>query len=394
MKIAQIAPLIESVPPRLYGGTERIVSYLTEALVGLGHDVTLFASGDSITSAELAPCCTRALRLDPTAGDTIPHLMLMIDKVLERAQEFDILHFHIDLFQFPLFRSLAARTLTTLHGRQDLGDLKPFYSRFGEMPLVSISNDQRKPIPHANFVATIHHGIPVDLHRPSVERGSYLAFLGRISPEKRPDRAIRIARAAGVPLKIAAKVDKVDEDYFRNEILPLIDGPDVEFIGEINEREKTKFLGEATALLFPVDWPEPFGLVMIESMACGTPVLAFRCGSIPEVIEDGVTGKVVKCEEEAIAALPEILSYDRRAVRRRFEDRFTATRMAKDYVSTYRQLRATHTLTKRPRQLALNGGNGLAAVSIEKPIPVKLGQANEGGPSGSRRLCGAEHGSQ
>ena len=346
---------------------------MTEALVGLGHDVTLFASGNSITSAELAPCCTRALRLDPTAGDTIPHLMLMIDKVLERAQEFDILHFHIDLFQFPLFRSLAARTLTTLHGRQDLGDLKPFYSRFGEMPLVSISNDQRKPIPHANFVATIHHGIPVDLHRPSVERGSYLAFLGRISPEKRPDRAIRIARAAGVPLKIAAKVDKVDEDYFRNEILPLIDGPDVEFIGEINEREKTKFLGEATALLFPVDWPEPFGLVMIESMACGTPVLAFRCGSIPEVIEDGVTGKVVKCEEEAIAALPEILSYDRRAVRRRFEDRFTATRMAKDYVSTYRQLRATHTLTKRPRQLALNGGNGLAAVSVEKPIPVTIG---------------------
>jgi glycosyltransferase involved in cell wall biosynthesis len=373
MKIAQIAPLIESVPPRLYGGTERIVSYLTEALVGLGHDVTLFASGDSITSAELTPCCTRALRLDPTAGDTIPHFMLMIDKVWERAREFDILHFHIDLFQFPLFRSLASRTLTTLHGRQDLGDLKPFYSRFGEMPLVSISNDQRKPIPHANFVATIHHGIPPDLHRPSFEKGSYLAFLGRISPEKRPDRAIRIARAAGVPLKIAAKVDKVDEDYFRNDILPLIDGPDVEFIGEINEREKTKFLGDAAALLFPVDWPEPFGLVMIEAMACGTPVLAFRCGSIPEVIEDGVTGKVVNSEEEAIAALPEILSYDRRAVRQRFEERFTATRMAKDYVSTYRQLRATRTLTKPPRQLAVNGGNGLAAVSIEKRIPVFIG---------------------
>jgi len=196
MKIAQVAPLIESVPPRLYGGTERIVSYLTEALVGLGHDVTLFASGDSITSAELAPCCTRALRLDPTAGDTIPHFMMMLDKVWQRAQEFDILHFHIDLFQFPLFRALAARTLTTLHGRQDLGDLKPFYSRFGEMPLVSISNDQRKPIPHANFVATIHHGIPADLHKPSFEQGSYLAFLGRISPEKRPDRAIRIAQPA------------------------------------------------------------------------------------------------------------------------------------------------------------------------------------------------------
>ena len=324
MKIAQVAPLIESVPPRLYGGTERIVSYLTEALVGLGHDVTLFASGDSITSADLAPCCRRALRLDPTAGDAIPHLMLMIDKVRERAQEFDILHFHIDLLQFPLFRSLAARTLTTLHGRQDLGDLKPFYS-LGEMPLVSISNDQRKSIPHANFVATIHHGIPADLHRPSFERGSYLAFLGRISPEKRPDRAIRIARAAEVPLKIAAKVDKVDEDYFRNDILPLIDGLDVEFIGEINEREKTKFLSEAAALLFPVDWPEPFGLVMIEAMACGMPVLAFRCGSTPEVIENGVTGKVVDSEEAAIAALPAIFSYNRRTVRQRFEERFTAT---------------------------------------------------------------------
>ena len=361
MKIAQVAPLIESVPPRLYGGTERIVSYLTEELVRLGHDVTLFASGDSITSAELSPCCTRALRLDPTVHDIIPHFMLMIDKVRERADEFDILHFHIDLFHFPLFRALAARTLTTLHGRQDLGDLKPFYSRFGEMPLVSISNSQRKPLPHANFVATIQHGVPTDLHGPSFEQGGYLGFLGRISPEKRPDRAIRIARAAGIPLKIAAKVDKVDEDYFRNDILPLIDGPDVEFVGEINEREKTKFLGEAAALLFPVDWPEPFGLVMIEAMACGTPVLAFRSGSVPEVIEDGVTGKVVDSEEEAIAALPAILSYDRRTVRQRFEKRFTATRMAKDYVRIYRQLLRTRprdeTQSPRPRQLALNGGN-------------------------------------
>ena len=368
MKIAQVAPLIESVPPRLYGGTERIVSYLTEELVRLGHDVTLFASGDSITSAELAPCCTRALRLDPTGCDTIPHFMVMIDKVRERAKEFDVFHFHIDFLHFPHFRSLAAQTLTTLHGRQDLGDLKPFYSRFGEMPLVSISNDQRKPLPHVNFVATIHHGIPPDLHRPSFEPGSYLAFLGRISPEKRPDRAIRIARAAGIPLKIAAKVDKVDEEYFRNDILPLIDGPGVEFIGEINEREKTQFLGEAAALLFPVDWPEPFGLVMIEAMACGTPVLAFRCGSVPEVIEDGVTGKVVDSEDEAVAALPEILSYDRRAVRQRFEDRFTSTRMAKDYVSTYRRLLKTRSSGARLRQLALNGGNGLAPISIEKPL--------------------------
>src|SRR5580693_5421983 len=368
MKIAQVAPLMESVPPRLYGGTERIVSYLTEELVRLGHDVTLFASGDSITSAELAPCCTRALRLDPTVHDTIPHFMLMLDKVRERADEFDILHFHIDLFHFPLFRALAARTLTTLHGRQDLGDLKPFYSRFGEMPLVSISNDQRKPLPHANFVATIQHGIPAGLHRPSFEQGGYLAFLGRISPEKRPDRAIRIARAAGIPLKIAAKVDKVDDDYYRKEILPLINGPGVEFIGEINEHEKTKFLGEAAALLFPVDWPEPFGLVMIEAMACGTPVLAFRCGSVPEIIENGVTGWVVDSEDEAVAALMGILSYDRRAVRQRFEDRFTSTRMAKDYVSTYHRLLKTRTSGAKLRQLALNGGNSLAPISIEKPL--------------------------
>jgi len=370
MKIAQVAPLMESVPPRLYGGTERIVSYLTEELVRLGHDVTLFASGDSVTSAELAPCCTRALRLDPTVRDTIPHFMVMIDKVRERAEEFDFLHFHVDLFHFPLFRALAARTLTTLHGRQDLADLKPFYSRFGEMPLVSISDDQRKPLPHANFVATIPHGIPPDLHRASFDQGSYIAFLGRISPEKRPDRAIRIARAAGIPLKIAAKVDKVDEDYFRSDILPLIDGPGVEFIGEINEREKTKFLGEAAALLFPVDWPEPFGLVMIEAMACGTPVLAFRCGSIPEVIEDGVTGKVVDSEEDALAALPEILSYNRRSVRKRFEERFTATRMAKDYVSVYRQLLRTHRSGARLHRADLNGGNGSTPMSIEKTLPA------------------------
>jgi glycosyltransferase involved in cell wall biosynthesis len=364
VRIAQVAPLIESVPPRLYGGTERIVSYLTEELIRVGHDVTLFSSGDSITGAELVPCCTRALRLDPSVRDTIPHFMLMIDKVRERAEEFDVLHFHIDLFHFPLFRSLAARTMTTLHGRQDLGDLKPFYSRFSEMPLVSISNDQRKPLPHANFIATIQHGLPPDLHLPSFERGNYLAFLGRISPEKRPDRAIRIARAAGLPLKIAAKVDKVDQDYFSSEILPLIDGPGVEFIGEINEREKTKFLGEAVALLFPVDWPEPFGLVMIEAMACGTPVLAFRSGSTPEVIEDGVTGKLVDSEEEAVAAISGLLSYDRCVVRQRFEQRFTVNRMAEDYIGVYRQLlemRTSDGQTRepRPRQHGLNGGDGL-----------------------------------
>ncbi len=364
MKIAQIAPLIESVPPRLYGGTERIVSYLTEELVEMGHDVTLFASGDSITSAELVPCCTRALRLDPAVRDVIPHIMVMIDKLRERAKEFDVLHFHMDLLHFPLCRALGGHTLTTLHGRLDLEDLKPFYYRFSEMPLVSISNDQRRPMSHANFVATIQHGIPAQLHSPSFAPGSYVAFLGRISPEKRPDRAIRIARAAGVPLKIAAKVDKADEDYFRIAILPLIDGPGVEFVGEINEREKTKFLGDAAALLFPVDWPEPFGLAMIEAMACGTPVLAFRCGSIPEVIDDGVTGKVVDSEDAAIAALPEILSYDRPAVRQRFDERFTASRMARDYVSAYRNLlrKRTGNVEERsnlPRQLNLTNGNGL-----------------------------------
>ena len=250
MKIAQVAPLTESVPPRLYGGTERIVSYLTEELVRLGHDVTLFASGDSISSAVLAPCCTRALRLDPTMPDAIPHSMLMIDSLRERAEEFDVLHFHIDLFHFPLFPSLAVRTLTTLHGRQDLADLGAFYSRFSEMPLVAISDDQRKALPNTKFVTTIHHGIPADLHRP-LFGGRYLAFLGRISPEKRPDRAIGIARAAGMPLKIAAKVDKVDEEYFRSEILPLIDGPGVEFVGEINEREKTEIPGRGSRSVVP-----------------------------------------------------------------------------------------------------------------------------------------------
>jgi glycosyltransferase involved in cell wall biosynthesis len=250
MKIAQVAPLIESVPPRLYGGTERVVSYLTEELVRLGHDVTLFASGDSISSAELAPCCTRALRLDPTMPDVIRQCTLMIDNVRERAEEFDVLHFHVDLFHFPLFRSMAGRTLTTLHGRQDLGDLGTFYSRFAEMPLVSISDDQRKPLPHTKFMTTIHHGIPADLHRPLFEKGSYLAFLGRISPEKRPDRAIKIARAADIPLKIAAKVDKVDEDYFRNEILPLIDGEGVEFIGELTSERKQNSLARQALCCF------------------------------------------------------------------------------------------------------------------------------------------------
>jgi glycosyltransferase involved in cell wall biosynthesis len=360
MKIAQIAPLIESVPPRLYGGTERIVFWLTEELVRQGHDVTLFASADSITTAELVPCVGEALRLNPTVQDVIPYYMLMLDRVRRRADEFDILHFHIDQLHFPLFREMAGRTVTTLHGRQDLPDLPPLYLGFPEMPLVSISQAQRKPIPYASFVATVQHGFPLDLHKPNYDpRGGYLAFLGRIAPEKRPDRAIEIARAAGIPLKMAAKVDKVDQAYFEKLIEPMLAGPGVEFIGEINDTQKSGFLGDAHALLFPIDWPEPFGLVMIEAMACGTPVLAFRQGSVAEIIDEGVTGFIVDSIEEAVAAMPQVLALDRRAVRRRFEERFSATRMAKDYLGVYRTLLRRVTAQQRqefPR--ASNPENG------------------------------------
>jgi glycosyltransferase involved in cell wall biosynthesis len=362
MKIAQIGPLMESVPPRLYGGTERIVAYLTEELVRLGHDVTLFASGDSVTSANLVPCVPMALRLDCNVRDPIPYYMLMLDRVRERADDFDILHFHIDQFHFPLFRPIANRTLTTLHGRQDLHDLKPLYVGFSDMPLVSISDDQRKPILGSNFVATVQHGLPLNLLQPTYHaRGGYLAFLGRISPEKRPDYAIQIAQALGMPLKIAAKVDKVDEAYFQEKIAPLLNAPGVEYIGEINELGKTEFLGGACALLFPVDWPEPFGLVMIEAMACGTPVLAFRRGSVPEVIDPGVTGMIVDSVEEAIRVLPRVLTLDRRKVRRRFDERFSATRMAKDYLRVYRWLFERETVEQvsdiPPLQPVLEGMN-------------------------------------
>lgn len=339
MKIAQIAPLFESVPPRLYGGTERVVSWLTEELVRQGHQVTLFASQDSITSAELVPCTTRALRLDHDVQDAIPHQMVMLDKVRERADEFDILHFHTDYLHFPLFRSERGRTLTTLHGRQDLLDHMPFYRRFSDMPLVSISNAQRAPLSGANFVATVYHGLPLDLHTPSFSpTGGYLAFLGRISPEKRPDRAIAIARAAGLPLKIAAKVDKADEAYFRGVIAPMLNEPGIEFIGEINESAKSEFLGNAAALLFPIDWPEPFGLVMIEAMACATPVLAFRCGSVPEIVDDGLTGRIVSDVDEAARAIPGLLALDRKAIRARFEGRFSSARMATEYTRIYQRM--------------------------------------------------------
>jgi glycosyltransferase involved in cell wall biosynthesis len=346
MRIAQVAPLFESVPPRLYGGTERVVSYLTEELVREGHRVTLFASGDSVTSAELVSCSLEALRLDPTVRDPNPHYMVMLDKVRERASEFDILHFHIDYLHFPVFRPMAARTLTTLHGRLDIPDLRPLHRTIDNMPVVSISHAQRVPLATANFVATIHHGVPLDLYRPTLDpRGGYLAFLGRICPEKRPDLAIKIARGCGIPLKIAAKIDQVDERYFHDVIAPLLDGAGVEYVGEIDERTKSAFLGDAAALLFPIEWPEPFGLAMIEAMACGTPVLAFRCGSVPEIVEPGTTGFIVDTVDEAVTAIPRVMALNRRDVRRRFEERFSASRMTRDYIGVYQSL-----LTKGTRR--------------------------------------------
>ncbi|WP_309085343.1 glycosyltransferase family 4 protein [Chelativorans sp.] len=340
MKIAQIAPLAESVPPRLYGGTERIVSFLTEELVRRGHEVTLFASGDSLTSAELVSCCNRALRLNPEVRDPIPHHLIMLEKVRLRADEFDVLHFHIDLLHFPLIRPIAHRTVTTLHGRLDLPDLQPFYQTFPEIPVVSISDHQRQPLPMANWIDTVYHGLPLDLlpFSPKAD-GGYLAFLGRISPEKRPDRAIEIAARAGMPLKIAAKVDNADQAYWHGVIKPVIDRhPNVEYIGEVNEQGKAEFLGRASALLFPIDWPEPFGLVMIEAMACGTPVIAFPCGSVPEVLDHGVAGFIVHSLDEAVAAVPQALALDRAKVRARFEERFSVERMATDYLRCYERL--------------------------------------------------------
>jgi glycosyltransferase involved in cell wall biosynthesis len=344
MKIAQIAPLCEAVPPPLYGGTERIVAWLTDALVDLGHDVTLFASADSRTRAKLVPCRDRAIRMDPAPlkSDLAAHLS-MLHEVRARAHEFDVLHFHVDLLHFPMFEDCAARTITTLHGRLDLKDLADAYRRWPHYPLASISDHQRRPLRFANWRGTVHHGLPEDLFpfSPAPAGGSAgggcLAFLGRISPEKRPDRAIAIARAAGIPLRIAAKVDDADRRYFHERIEPLLDDPLVEYIGEIGDGDKARFLGDAAALLFPIDWPEPFGLVMIEAMACGTPVVAWNCGSVPEVIEDGVTGRIVDDLDAAAAAVREVVGYDRRRIRAAFERRFSATAMAQRYEDLYGQ---------------------------------------------------------
>lgn len=338
LRIAQVAPLYESVPPQAYGGTERVVDYLTEELLALGHDVTLFATGDSKTSARLVPICQHSLRLDPHCKDPLAYHMVMLDMLADRRDDFDILHFHIDYLHFPLSRSIGWPQLTTLHGRLDLPELGPLYKQFHSMPLVSISDSQRAPIADANWVATVHHGLPANLLTYSPEGGDYFAFLGRISPEKRVDRAIQIALALGVPIKIAAKVDTADKEYYKGEIADLFEHPLVEFVGEIGDAQKSEFLGNARALLFPIDWPEPFGLVMIESFACGTPVIAFRCGSVPEVLRDGVSGFVVDDMDAAISAAKEVIKLDRSGVRREFDERFTSRRMAEDYVKIYRAL--------------------------------------------------------
>jgi glycosyltransferase involved in cell wall biosynthesis len=337
MRIAQIAPLAEAVPPKLYGGTERVVSWLTEELVRKGHEVTLFASGDSHTLGELVPCVPRALRLAGVRDHTA-YQLVMLDEVRRRADQFDVIHFHVDLLQFPMFQDILHKCVTTLHGRLDLLDYHPIYRAFPEMPLISISNHQRTPMPAgSNWLRTVYHGLPSTVC-PFAKGGDYLAFLGRISPEKRPDRAIEIAKRAGIPLKIAAKVDKIDQEYFDQAIRPLLDHPLIEYIGEINEQEKSTFLGNALALVFPIDWPEPFGLVAIEAMSAGTPVIAWRNGSVPELIDHGVTGMIVASIDEAVAAVCDVRSLNRAVVRARFEQRFTASHMADSYLAAYQQL--------------------------------------------------------
>jgi glycosyltransferase involved in cell wall biosynthesis len=348
LKIAQVSPLFESVPPRLYGGTERVVSYLTEELVRQGHDVTLFASGDSRTSARLVATCDEALRLDPGCRDFLSHQMVQLHAVFSQAHRFDVVHYHIDYLHYPFSARQNVPHVTTLHGRLDLPDLVPVYRTFPTVPVVSISDAQRAPLPWINWQATIHHGLPLDLYEPRPEPGRYLAFLGRISQEKRLDRAIAIARGAGMTLKIAAKIDKADRAYYEEQIAPLLDGPGVEYIGEIGEKDKNDFLGGAHALVFPVDWPEPFGLVMIEAMACGTPVITYRRGSIPEVIDEGVTGFIVGSVEEGIRAVERASTLSRERCRAVFEERFSVARMASDYVKVYEHLAETRATAPDP----------------------------------------------
>jgi glycosyltransferase involved in cell wall biosynthesis len=338
MRIAQVAPLYESVPPRYYGGTERVVSWLTERLVALGHEVTLFASGDSVTNARLLKSCKKALRLDPDCVDPLAPHVLMIEKVFSRAEDFDIIHFHTDYLHFPYSRREKVPCVTTLHGRLDIPDLVPLYKEFTEVPVVSISDAQRGPLPWANWVGTVHHGMPATQLRVHESKGEYLAFLGRISPEKGLNHAIEIALRSELKLKIAAKVDRADWDYFADEIKPLLSNPSIDFVGEIGNSEKCDFLGNAAALLFPIEWPEPFGLVMIESMACGTPVIAYPSGSVPEIVLDGVTGFIVRDVDSAVSAVKQIEEIDRRTCREHFELNFSAERMAQEYLNIYQKL--------------------------------------------------------
>jgi glycosyltransferase involved in cell wall biosynthesis len=338
MKIAQIAPLEEAVPPKLYGGTERVVAYLTDALIDLGHEVTLFASGDSQTKARLVSTWPRALRLDSTVKDPFPALHLHLESMATRASEFDIIHSHIDYFGFCLLRRVGVPSITTLHGRLDLPELGPLYALYDDVKVVSISNAQRRPLPHAAYTATVLHGLPEQLLNKGDGTGGYLAFLGRMSPEKGPDTAINIANAAKFPLKMAAKIGSGDRDYYQTSVAPLIEGSRTEFIGEIHDGEKQKFLGDAAALLFPIAWPEPFGLVMIEAMACGTPVIAYDNGSVREILEDGLTGFIVRNEDEAVQAVGRLGTLNRDQIRAEFERRFTARHMAQNYLDVYRKL--------------------------------------------------------
>ena len=370
MRIAQVAPLIESVPPKHYGGTERIVSYLTEELVRAGHDVTLFASGDSVTTARLVAPCQRSLRKNERCKDPVAREVLLLDHVIEHADEFDLIHFHTGYLHFPISRYLRVPHVTTLHGRLDIPDLIPVFDRFRNEPLISISNAQRQPLPWANWQATIYHGLHTEQFQFRPNPGDYLAFLGRISPEKRADRAIEIAKRAGMPLKLAAKVDRADRRYFKRVIEPLLEESHVDWVGEITDRDKNEFLGSAYALLFPIDWPEPFGLVMIEAMACGTPVIAYNSGSVPEVMEDGVTGFIVEDLDDAAKAVSRVCDVSRARCRETFERRFAANRMASDYIEIYKRLietdmrkSRTGVLTSAPSLVSIDEANQTTSVT-------------------------------
>jgi glycosyltransferase involved in cell wall biosynthesis len=364
MRIAQVSPLYESVPPKLYGGTERVVSFLTEALVDLGHDVTLFASADSSTQATLVPCAPRALRLDESCRDPLAHHLAMLEEVFSRAADFDVIHFHLDYLSFPKARHCKIPHLATMHNRLDLPELEPLFRMFSDVPVVSISDAQRAPLPFANWCGTVYHGLPLDLFKFRPNAGKYLAFLGRVSPEKGVDRAVEIARRLDLPLKVAAKIDDKDRDYYEQRLRPLFAQPHVEFLGEIGERDKGTFLGGAAALLFPIDWPEPFGLVMIEAMACGTPVVAFRRGAVPEVMRDGVSGYVVDSFEGAVEATARALELPRRRCRAYFEGRFSAPRMANDYVAVYERLLGAAAASARPHPRL-----GLVPADASNPRP-------------------------